>query len=88
MQKATKLFLYAALISLACLLSAITLSVLDRYFPSVQGPISGPNGEEIFIGSSEGLTLMKVGTLGFLLSAIIWLALTIIQKVRNAGSSA
>jgi hypothetical protein len=88
MQKATKLFLYAALISLACLLSAITLSVLDRYFPSVQGPISGPNGEEIFIGSSEGLTLMKVGTLGFLLSAIIWLALTIIQKVRKTGSSA
>jgi len=88
MQKATKLFLYAALISLACLFSAITLSVLDHYFPSVQGPISGPNGEEIFIGSNEGLTLMKVGTLGFLLSAIIWLALTIIQKVRKTGPSA
>jgi hypothetical protein len=88
MQKATKLFLYAAMISLACLLSGITLSVLDRFFPSVQGPISGPNGEEIFIGSSEGFTLMKVGLLGFLLFASICLVLTVIQKVRKTGSSA
>jgi hypothetical protein len=87
-QKANKLFLYLAMISLACLLSGLALSALDRFFPSHQSPVSGPNGAEIFIGSSEGLTLMKVGLLGFVLSAIICLVLTVIQKVRKGGSSA
>jgi hypothetical protein len=88
MKTATRFFLYSAMASFACLLAGILLGSLDQHFPSTNGRISLPNNIEAFVGSTEGLTLSKIGAIGFLLSAISALALTIIQKVRNNRSSA
>jgi hypothetical protein len=86
MQKATKVFLYAAMLSLACLLGGLLLSVLDRDFPSNQ-PFSF-NQVEVWGGQQEGLTLLRIGLLGFLVSSLTCLVLTIIQKIRSRNSSA
>jgi hypothetical protein len=86
MQKATKVFLYAAMLSLACLLSGLILVVLDRYFHST--PVFSSDHIEVWGGQQEGLTLLLIGLLGFLASSVICLTLTIIQKIRGRNSSA
>ncbi len=88
MKMATKLFFYLALASFACLLAGVLLGSLDHQFPSIKSPVSGPGSTEIFIGHTEGLTFTRIGVIGFLASAVVCLALTIIQKIRKPGSSA
>ena len=86
MQKATKVFLYVAMLSLACLLGGLVLAVLERGFPSSQS--FSFDRIEVWGGQQEGLTLLRLGLFGFLVSAVICLALTIIQKIRSKNSSA
>ena len=86
MQKAAKFFMYLAMVSLACLLSGLTLAVLENRFPSNQ--VLTFESVEVWCGPQEGLTLMRIGLLGFLLSSVVCIALSIIQKISSKDSSA
>ena len=86
MQKAAKFFMYLAMVSMACLLSGLTLAVLQNRFPSNE--VLTFESVEVWFGPQEGQTLLRIGFLGFFLSSIVCIALSIIQKIRGKNSSA